>query len=109
MTIFRPCEIHEIYQTQRDKLLLEQEHKYADEEQKAILRLKKKKELEDKLKRKQKEASNYVEALRKRDARQYGDAIPILNVLVKDNPMEIRFILLRCYLNYGLKRYKSFG
>ena len=40
MTICRPCEIHEIYQTQRDKLLLEQEHKYADEEQKAILRLK---------------------------------------------------------------------
>ena len=27
MTICRPCEIHEIYQTQRDKLLLEQEHK----------------------------------------------------------------------------------
>ena len=49
MTICRLCEIHEIYQTQN-----EQEHKYADEEQKAILRLKKQKELEDKLKRKQK-------------------------------------------------------
>ena len=46
----QPCEIWKIFDSQRKKLLQEQEHRYADEEQKAILRLKKKKEMEEKLK-----------------------------------------------------------
>ena len=63
-TMCQPCEIWKIFDSQRKKLLQEQEHRYADEEQKAILRLKKKKEMEEKLKRKQQETSNYVNALR---------------------------------------------
>ena len=103
----KACELLSIYERQRERLLQEQEHQFASEEEKELIRLRKEKERQERQLRKQKEVSNFVLALKYRDSRQYDKALGLLNVLVSDNTTSIKYVILRCCVNYGLSKFQA--
>ena len=103
----KACELLSIYERQRERLLQEQEHQFASEEEKELIRLRKEKERQERQLRKQKEVSNFVLALKYRDSRQYDKALSLLNVLVSDNTTSIKYVILRCCVNYGLSKFQA--
>ena len=103
----KACELLSIYERERERLLQEQEHEFASEEEKELIRLRKEKERQERQQRKQKEVSNFVLALKYRDSRQYDKALSLLNILVSDNATSVKYLILRCCVNYGLSKFQA--
>ena len=102
----KACELLSIYERERERLLQEQEHQFASEEEKNSFVSGRKKN-DKRATAKTKEVSNFVLALKYRDSRQYDKALSLLNIIVSDNATSVKYLILRCCVNYGLSKFQA--